>query len=60
MAHLQRGVIVKKRGFQVIDSDPVNAALLAVQLDPVQVDHCGEYGQLNIALKGGEGGGRRW
>lgn len=51
VAHLQRGVIVNKGGFQFIDSDSVDAALLTVQLDPVQVDHCGDNGQLNIALK---------
>lgn len=51
VAHLQGGVVVNKRGFQFIDSDPVDAALFAVQFDPVQVDYCGENGQLNIALK---------
>lgn len=51
VAHLQGGVVVNKRGFQFIDSDPVDAALFTVQFDPVQVDYCGENGQLNIALK---------
>ncbi len=51
VAHLQRGVIVNERGFEFIDSDPVDAALFTVKLDPVQVDHCRENGQLNIALR---------
>lgn len=51
VAHLQCGVIVNKGGFQFVDPDPVDAALFTVQLDPVQVDHCGENGQLNITLK---------
>lgn len=50
VAHLQCGVIVNERGFEFIDSDPVDAALFTVKLDPVQVDHCGENGQLDIAL----------
>lgn len=50
MANLQRGVIVDKRSFKLIDSNPVDAALFTVELDPVQIDHCGENGQLNIAL----------
>lgn len=48
---LQRWIIVNERGFEFIDSDPVDATLFTVQLDPVQVDHCRENGQLNIALK---------
>lgn len=55
VAHFQGGVIVKERGFKVIDSDPVNAALFAVKLDPVQVNHCGENGQLNKALRDEKG-----
>ena len=51
VAHLQCGVIVNEWGFQFIDSDPVDAALFTVELDPVQVDHCGENGQLNKALR---------
>lgn len=51
VAHLQRGVIVNERCFQVIDSDPVDATLFTVELDPVQVDHRGEDGQLNISLR---------
>lgn len=50
VAHLQRGVVVDERSFQVIDSDSVDATLLAVQLDPVEVDHRGENGQLHKAL----------
>lgn len=50
VTHFQGGVIVNEWGFKFIDSDPVNAALFAVKLDSVQVDHCGENGQLNIAL----------
>lgn len=52
MAHLQCGVIVNERCFKFINSDPVDAALFTVKLDPVQVHHCGEDGQLNKALKG--------
>lgn len=51
VAHFQRGVVVNERCFQVIDSDPVDAALFTVELDPVQVDHRGEDGQLNISLR---------
>lgn len=51
VAHLQRGVIVNEWGFEFIDSDPVDAALFTVKLDPVQVDHSRENGQLNIALR---------
>ena len=51
VAHLQCGVIVNEGGFKFIDSDPVNAALFTVELDPVQVDHSGEDGQLDIALR---------
>lgn len=51
VADFQRGVIVNERCFQVIDSDSVDATLLAVKLDPVQVDHRGEDGQFNIALQ---------
>lgn len=51
VAHLQGGVVVNEWGFEFIDSDPVDAALFTVKLDPVQVDHCGEDGQLNKALK---------
>lgn len=50
VAHFQRGVIVNKRCFQVIDSDPVDATLFTVKLYPVQVDHGGEDGQFNISL----------
>lgn len=50
VAHLQRGVIINEWGFKFIDSDPVDAALFAVELDPVQVDHCRENRQLHIAL----------
>lgn len=50
VADLQRGVIVNKRHFQLIHSHPVYAALLAVQLDTVQVHHGGEQGQLHVAL----------
>lgn len=50
VADLQRRVVVNEWHFQVIHSHPVNAALLAVQLDPVQVRHGGEKGQLHIAL----------
>lgn len=51
MAHFQSGVIVEERGFEVVYSHPVDATLFTVQLDPVQVDHGGEDGELNIALK---------
>lgn len=51
MAHLQCGVIVNEWSFKFIDSNPVNAALFTVKLDPVQVDHCGENGQLDVALQ---------
>lgn len=51
VAHLQSGVVVNEWGFQVIDPDPVDATLFTVQLDPVQVDHCGEDGELNVALR---------
>lgn len=54
MAHFQRGVVVNERGFKFIDSDPVDAALLTVKLDPVQVDHCRENGQLNVTLRDAE------
>lgn len=54
VAHLQRGVVVNEWGFKFIDSDPVDAALLTVKLDPVQVDYCRENGQLNITLKDAE------
>lgn len=64
VAHLQRGVVVDERSFQVIDSDSVDATLLAVQLDPVEVDHGGENGQLHKALDNAEqkdvGGGARY
>ncbi len=50
MAYFQCGVIVNERGFKFIDSDPVDATLFTVQLDPVQVDHRGENCQLNVAL----------
>lgn len=51
VAHLQCGVIVNEWGFEFIDSDPVDAALFAVELDPVQVDHCWENGQFHITLR---------
>lgn len=51
VANFQSGVIVEERGFEIVYSDPVDATLFAVQLDPVQVDHGGEDGELNIALK---------
>lgn len=50
VAHLQRGIIINEGGFEFIHSNPVDAALFTVQLDPVQVDHRGENGQLNITL----------
>lgn len=53
MAHLQGGVIVDERCLQLVDSHPVDAALFAVELDPVQVDHSGEDGQLHVALQDG-------
>lgn len=51
MAHLQCGIIVNEWGFEFIDSDPVDAALFTVKLDPVQVDHCRENGELDITLR---------
>lgn len=51
MAHLQRGVIVNKWRFKIIDSDPVDAALFTVKLDSIKVDHGGENGQLNKSLR---------
>lgn len=51
VAHFQCRVIVNEWSFEFIDSDPVDAALFTVKLDPVEVDHCGENGQLNIALR---------
>lgn len=59
VAHLQCRVIVNEWCFQFIDSDPVDAALFAVKLDPVQVDHRGENGQLNKALRDANRG-RSW
>lgn len=50
MADLQRGIIINEWCFQLVHSHPVNAALLAVQLDAAQVHHCGEDGQLHVAL----------
>lgn len=52
MAHLQCGIIVNEWGFKFIDSNSVDAALFAVELDPVQVDHRREDGQLDVALRG--------
>lgn len=51
VTNFERGVVVKKRSLQVIDSHSVNATLFAVELDPVQVHHSGEDSQLNIALE---------
>lgn len=51
VAHLQCGVIVNKWCFKIIDSDPVDAALFTVKLDPIEVDHGGENGQLNKSLR---------
>lgn len=51
VAHLQRRVIVQEWCLEVIDPDPVDAALFTVELDPVEVDHCGEDGQLNVSLR---------
>lgn len=51
VAHLQRGVIVNKWRFKIIDSDPVDAALFTVKLDSIEVDHGGENGQLNKSLR---------
>lgn len=51
VAHLQRGVIVNKWRFKIIDSDPVDAALFTVKLDSIKVDHGGENGQLNKSLR---------
>lgn len=51
VAHLQCGIIVNEWGFEFIDSDPVDAALFTVKLDPVQVDHCRENGELDITLR---------
>lgn len=50
VAHFQRRVIVNERSFKIIDSNPVDTALFTVQLDPVKVGYCRDYGQLNIAL----------
>lgn len=50
VADLQRGVVVNERCFQLIHAHPVNAALLTVQLDTVQVHHVGEHGQLHVTL----------
>lgn len=50
VAHLQRGVIVKERSFKVIHSDSINAALLTVEFDPIEVDHRRENSQLHITL----------
>lgn len=55
VAHLQRRVIINEWGFEFIDSDPVDAALFTVELDPVQVDHCRENGQLHKALLDAKG-----
>lgn len=51
VAHLQRGVIVNKWRFKIIDSNPVDAALFTVKLDSIKVDHGGENGQLNKSLR---------
>lgn len=51
VAHLQRGVIIDKRSLKFIHSDSVDATLLTVKLDPVEVDHCGENSQLHITLR---------
>lgn len=50
VADLQCRVVVNEWHFQLIHSHPVNATLLAVQLDAVQVHHSGKDGQLHIAL----------
>lgn len=51
VAHLQRGVIINERSLEFIHSDSVDAALLTVELDPVEADHCRENSQLHITLR---------
>lgn len=51
VAHFECGVIVNERCFKLIYPDPVDATLFTVKLDPVQVDHCREDGQLHISLQ---------
>ena len=51
VAHLQCGVIINKRSLKFIHSNSVDAALLTVELDPVEVDHCRENSQLHITLR---------
>lgn len=53
VAHLQRGVIIKERSFKFIHSDSVDATLLTVEFDPVEVDHCRENRQLHETLRDG-------
>lgn len=50
VAHLQCGVIVNEGRLKVIHPDPVDATLLAVELDPVEVDDRGEDSQLHVTL----------
>ncbi len=50
VAYFQCWVVVNEWGFKFIDSDSIDATLFTVELDPVQVDHCGENGQLDVAL----------
>lgn len=50
MADLKCGVVINKGSLQIIYAHPVNATLLAVQLDAVQVSHVGKDGQFHKAL----------
>lgn len=51
VTNLQRGVVVDERSFQIVHSHSVDSTLFAVQLDAVQVDHCGEDGEFHETLK---------
>ena len=53
VADLQSGIVVDERRLELVDSDSIDATLFTVELDPVQVDHRGEYGQLHITLAEG-------
>ena len=53
MADLEGWIVVDERRLEFVDSDSIDSTLFAVELDPVQVDHRGEYGKLHITLSEG-------
>jgi hypothetical protein len=53
VADLEGWIVVDERRLEFVDSDSIDSTLFAVELDPVQVDHRGEYGKLHITLSEG-------